>query len=120
MCSIRGAITVEHNTKESILSNTTILLEEIILKNDIQLNQIESILFTATRDLTKAYPAVAARSLGITHAGLMCLQEQYVEDSLEMCIRVMLRIKTSKEQADVNHIYLKEAKKLRPDLVNEE
>ena len=118
MCSIRGAITVENNSRESILDNTRILLEEIILKNEIKLNEIESILFTATKDLTKAYPAESARSLGITHAGLMCLQEQYVEGSLEMCVRVMMSIKTCKEQSDVRHIYLKDAKKLRPDLIN--
>lgn len=117
MCSIRGAITVESNTKESILDNTKILLEEMLSRNDIELSDIESILFTATRDLTQAYPAEAARTLGITCAGLMCLQEQYVEESLEMCIRVMMRVNTSKKQAEVCHIYLKEAKKLRPDLI---
>lgn len=114
--SIRGAITIEENTKENIIKNTTELLEQIIYQNDLKIENIINILFTATKDITKEYPAVSARQIGITQASLMCLQEMDVENSLEMCIRVMLTVNTEKSQSQVKHIYLKNAKILRPDI----
>lgn len=113
---IRGAITIDENTKDNIIKNTTDLLEQIIYENEIKIDDIISILFTATKDITKVYPAVSARNLGITNASLMCLQEMYVEDSLEMCIRVMVTVNTTKSQSQVKHIYLKNATILRPDI----
>lgn len=118
--SIRGAITIEENTKENIIQNTTELLQEIIEKNNLDIGDIISILFTSTKDITRAYPAVSARNLGILNASLMCAQEMYVEDSLKMCIRVMVLTKCTKSQNQIKHIYMKNAKKLRPDLVKNE
>ncbi|WP_341877497.1 chorismate mutase [Defluviitalea saccharophila] len=114
---IRGAITIEKNTEEDILQNTTILLQEIISRNNIKIEDIISIIFTATDDIDAAYPAVAARNLNITHAGLMCFQEMNVKNSLRMCIRVMVQIKTDKTQDQMQHVYLKKAAVLRPDLI---
>lgn len=116
LCSIRGAITIEKNTRDDILSNTEKLLSEILKVNNIMPSDIINIIFTATKDITAAYPAIAARGLGITQAGLMCTQEMFVEGSLEMCIRVLVNIETDKKQAMMQHIYLKGAKKLRPDI----
>lgn len=113
---IRGAITVEDNSKEQILINTTLLLKEIIHRNNVSVDDIISILFTATGDLDQAYPAVAAREIGIVHAGLLCMQEMYVQGSLPMCIRVMIHITSPKTQREMDHVYLKEAIRLRPDL----
>lgn len=115
-CCIRGAITVETNTKEDILLNTRQLLKEMIETNEIGIEDIVSILFSATKDLDAAYPAVAARELGIIDASLMCVQEMYVKDSLPMCIRVQLCIETEKKQKDMNFVYLKDAVVLRPDI----
>ncbi len=116
MIYIRGAITAEENTKEEILEKTRKLLLEIIEKNDLKIDNILSIQFTATRDLDAAYPAVAARELGITEAALMCLQEMYVVDSLRMCIRCAVCCIGNKTQNEAQHIYLEGAKVLRPDL----
>ncbi|WP_323373269.1 chorismate mutase [Anaeropeptidivorans aminofermentans] len=116
MRSIRGAISAEENTKENILENTKLLLEEIIKENNLNTEDIISILFTCTKDLTKVYPAVAARGLGIVNAALMCCDELYIEGSMNMCIRVMVNADINVKQSEVQHIYLKEAKKLRPDL----
>ncbi|QUI23097.1 chorismate mutase [Vallitalea pronyensis] len=118
MIAIRGAITVETNTKENILKETKILLEEIIRKNNITNDQIVSVIFTATKDLTAAYPAVAARELGIVGAAILCLNEMYVENSLTMCLRVMIQLSINLPQDQAKHVYLKGAKVLRPDLVN--
>ncbi len=113
--NIRGAITAE-NTKDDILDKTEKMLISIIDENGLKIDDILSILFTATKDLDKVYPAVAARRIGITRAALMCMQEMYVEGSLEKCIRVMVTVKSEKEQKEANHVYLGEAERLRPDL----
>ena len=119
MRSIRGATTVANNEKEEILSSTKELLTEMLKANEIEIEDIISIFFTATKDLTKVYPAVVAREMGIVDAGLMCMTELYVEESLTKCIRVMIHAQINKSQKEINHIYLKDAKGLRPDLTKE-
>lgn len=118
VCCIRGAITINENTKEDVYSNTEEMLKSIIDENKLDISQIISIVFTATRDIDSAYPAVVARKLGIVDASLMCVQEMYVENSLKMCIRAMVMVKTDKKQNEMKNVYLKGATVLRPDLVN--
>ncbi len=120
MKSIRGATTVTKNSKEEILESTEKLLIEILSQNNIEIEHIVSIFFTMTKDLDKVYPAVSARNIGITEASLMCMQELYVENSLQKCIRVMININSEKKQSEMKHIYLKGAKVLRKDIVNKE
>ncbi|MCL2574359.1 MAG: chorismate mutase [Defluviitaleaceae bacterium] len=115
--AIRGATTAE-NTKQSIVSATKELLQEILQANKLEIDQVISILFTATPDLYAAYPAMAARELGMIHASLMCAQEMRVLGSLPYCIRVQATVETKVKQKDLRHIYLKEARALRPDLIN--
>ncbi|WP_069649521.1 chorismate mutase [Caloranaerobacter ferrireducens] len=114
--AIRGAITVNNNTKEDIIKFTKKLLKEIIKQNNIDKSNVISILFSATKDLNKAYPAIAARELGFNNCGLMCFQEMDVEGSLNKCIRVLLFLKSNLDQTCIKHIYLEKASKLRPDL----
>jgi len=114
--SIRGAITVLDNSIFSILDGARELLIDIEKINNLDKSKVISIIFTCTLDLDKAYPAKAARELGYTNASLMCLNEMYVEGSLEKCIRVMVFCDLNIEQKDVKHVYLKGAKILRPDL----
>lgn len=117
MITIRGAITVESDTKEDILEGTTVMLEKIIEVNNLDNEDIRSIFFSATKDLTKVYPAVAARDMGISIPSLLCLQEMYVENSLEKCIRILLEAeKADIEQENVKHVYLRNAMILRPDI----
>lgn len=118
MIFIRGAITVKENIKEEILNQTEKLLCEIIKKNNLKISEILSVLFTATKDLDMAYPAVAARKIGITEAALMCFQEMCVVGSLESCIRCTIICENEKIQAQAQHIYLEKAEILRPDLKN--
>lgn len=120
ICSVRGAITIEENTRECIIKNSEILLKEVLKQNDIQNENIINMIFSATKDVTKAYPAIATRNLGITDCPIMCTQELNIENSLPMCIRVMITFYTDKSKKDINHIYLKEAKKLRPDIALKE
>ena len=120
LVSIRGAITVEENTKTAILEATTKLLEAVLKANQVEIAQIVHIYFTGTKDLNAVYPAVAARALGITEAALMCFQEMDVEGSLKQCIRLdMLVENTFLTRGTVKHQYLEKAKVLRPDLTKE-
>ena len=115
---IRGAITVEHDEPSLIHQATQELLQAIVKANDIDdLNLITSIFFTTTPDLISSFPAEAARALGMDFVPLMCGQEMAVQNSLPRTIRVMVHVHTPKAQAEVKHIYLREAERLRPDLL---
>lgn len=113
MKSIRGAISVQTNTEKAILDATHELLEEVISVNSLSSNQIISIIFSCTEDLTAVYPAVEARKMGLTEVSLLCVQEMKVIGSMPMCIRLLMYVNSDKE---LKSCYLKEAKKLRSDL----
>lgn len=116
MRAIRGAITVSENTRESILEGTRELLLEIIKRNNVDNLNIISAIFTVTRDLNATFPAIAARELGWTDVSLICTNEIDVPNSLKSCVRVLIHFNTDKSNIDINHVYLKGAKVLRPDL----
>ncbi|MDD4189506.1 MAG: chorismate mutase [Eubacteriales bacterium] len=117
---IRGATTTEYNTSDSILKDTRILLKEILEKNDVKNDEIISMIFTVSNDLNAAFPAAAAREMGLTDVPLICTNEINVPGSLEKCIRVLMHTYTDKTRGSINHVYLKNAKKLRPDLVEKQ
>lgn len=117
MISIRGAITVNEDVKNEIISETKKLLESMIKQNELNIKDIISVIFSCTRDIESVYPAVAARELGILDAGLMCFNEMYVKDSLTKCIRVMILAAKDIPQSEAVHVYLGGARVLRPDLI---
>lgn len=110
---VRGATTVEANTKEDILTATRELLKEIMAANGFEVEDVVSAFFTTTRDLNAEFPAAAARQLGWDHVALMCAHEMAVPGSLPMCVRVLLHVNTEKEGRDIIYVYLKGAKDLR-------
>ena len=112
---IRGATTVEENTREAILEGTSELLKLMISYNDLEEDQIAAVTFTTTTDLNAEYPAVAARQLGWTDAALLCGHEMDVPCGLKKVIRILLLVNTEKNSKEMKHIYIKEAVKLRPD-----
>jgi chorismate mutase len=114
--SLRGAITVPENSRQAIRAATTELLQALIDSNGLQAEQVVSAVFSATPDLNAAYPAEAARALGWTRAGLMCVQEMRVDGSLSMCLRVLVLLETDRGQREMVHCYLRGAQNLRPDL----
>lgn len=117
----RGATTVTKNDATEILEETAILVREMVATNNIEPTHISFVLFSVTDDINASFPAKAARELdGWAHVPVMCMQEIDVPQSLKKCIRVMLVAKTDLAQDEVQHIFLNEAVKLRPDLVNEE
>jgi len=113
---VRGAITVDENSKEEIVHRTEELLRAIVTVNKIQTNDIASAIFTVTDDLNAEFPAVAARKLGWIHIPLLCSREIPVPGSLGMCVRVLLHINTDKNPEEIVHVYLRDARKLRPDI----
>ncbi len=115
---IRGAIDVPVDDETEIVEATKKLLLEIRDQNAICKEDISAILFTATPDLTAAFPARAARELGWQYVPLMCATEMAVPGSLPRCIRVLVLVNTSKSQKQVKHIYLSGAAQLREDLLD--
>lgn len=114
--AIRGATTVENNTKEEIWDATEEMLSEIVAANNLKQEDMISITFTLTKDLDACYPAVRAREMGFTNVPLMNMPELAVPGSLEKCIRVIVETNSQKSLDEINHIYLRGAKRLRPDL----
>lgn len=112
---VRGATTVEAVDRESVLRATRELLATLIRVNDIAAEDVASAIFTTTFDITSVFPATAARQLGWLDVPLMCGHEMNVEGALPRCIRVLLHWNTPKSQHEIHHIYLREARSLRPD-----
>jgi chorismate mutase len=117
MRGIRGATNVPADTPAEVLAATTELLQEIFRANDIRtFEDIASAIFTTTTDLTSAFPAEAARALGMHRVPLLCTCEIPVPNSMGRCIRVLLHLNTEKAQREMVHVYLRDAKRLRPDM----
>jgi len=114
--AIRGAITVDADTRQEIADRTTTLLETIYERNDLDHDDVISILFTATQDLASAPPALAARAFGLVDVPLLCAQEMPVIGSLPLCIRLMLHIETDRSRTELRHVFLRGATALRPEL----
>lgn len=116
---IRGATGVEANSADAITAATRRLLEQIVAANDLQVERIASVIFSATPDLNAAYPARAARDMGWVHLPLLCLQEMAVQGSLPRCIRVLIHYNTDAPPDLIRHVYLGAARVLRPDFCEE-
>jgi chorismate mutase len=110
---IRGAITVKSNNRRAIIEATGRLLSAIVKENRLKLEQIASVIFSATSDLNAEFPAVSARELGWNETPLLCTNEINVPRSIKKCIRVLLHVNTPRKQQAIKHVYLREATKLR-------
>ena len=116
---IRGATTTERDEPELILAATEELLKEMLSANDLSdFETIAAVFFTTTPDLCSTFPAEAARRLGMTAVPLMGAQEIPVPGRLPRAVRILIQVNTQKTQAEIKHVYLREAKRLRPDLVS--
>ncbi|HBH87037.1 MAG TPA: chorismate mutase [Syntrophaceae bacterium] len=114
---VRGATTIEKDSREEIVTATEELLHLMLESNQIQCEDIASVIFTTTPDVTSEYPAVAARKLpGWGDIALLCGHEMAVPHGLKKCIRVLLHWNTSKTVKDINHVFIKGAVSLRPDI----
>lgn len=118
---IRGAITVNQNSKDEIFQAAQSLITKILSANEIELENVGAIIFTSTNDLTAAFPSAGLRQLSndFNLIPLFDAQETFIEGSLPMCIRVLILTDIDKKLEEIQHIYLGNAKKLRPDLVKQ-
>lgn len=118
MRGIRGAITVSADEPEEILKETRTLIMEMVEQNNIEPDKVASVIISATTDISSAFPAKAVRTIeGWTFVPVMCTHEMAVPNSMPLCIRVMMHVNTEENQENIQHIYLNDAVKLRPDLV---
>lgn len=115
---IRGAITVDANTKDDVKSAVIELLQEIKRKNNYEEKNISHVIFTLTKDIDCVYPAKIAREefSSWKYVPMMCVNEMNIENSLEKCLRVLIVVNTQSDQDEIKHVYLKGAMKLREDL----
>lgn len=114
--AIRGATTATENSEHAILDAASELLRSILVANALATEQLISILFTLTYDLDAVHPARAAREMGWTDIPLLDAQQPRVQGDLPRCIRVLIHCETERAKSEIKHIYLGEAKRLRPDL----
>ena len=113
--ALRGAITVDANEADAILSATEELMREVMQRNALEAEHMVSCIFTCTRDLDAEFPAVAARNLGLSSVPLLCAHEIDVPGALPRVIRLLLHCYADPE-SEAQHVYLREAKALRRDL----
>ena len=112
---VRGATTVEANTREAILEETRKLLALMIRFNEVESTDVASAIFTVTADLNAEFPALAARQLGWFDVPLLCTNEISVVGALPKCVRILIHWNTDRAQTDITHVYMNEAVRLRPD-----
>ncbi|MCC7087294.1 MAG: chorismate mutase [Pirellulales bacterium] len=113
---VRGATTVAANTRDDILAATRQLVALMVRRNGIEPGDVASAIFTTTPDLDAEFPALAARQLGWLEVPLLCGHEMAIPSSLPQCIRVLVHWNTDRAQSEIQHVYIRDAEKLRPDL----
>ena len=114
--ALRGATTADANDAGAIVAATEELLTELLAANDVEADDLVSIIFTSTPDLDAEFPAAAARRLGMAHVPLLCATEIAVPGAPMRCIRVLVHLYTERDYASLRHVYRGDARGLRTDL----
>jgi chorismate mutase len=116
LLALRGAITCNENTKQEVEEKTQRLVKELLARNELEHDDLVSLIFTATEDLTAEFPAAAARALGLGDIPLLCARELAIEGGKPMCIRLLVHCYTDRPRDQLHHVYLDGARTLRDDL----
>src|SRR4029078_2288060 len=114
--ALRGAITCDENTKAEIEAKTRRLMKEILARNELDHDELVSIIFTCTDDLTAEFPATAARAIGLGDVPLLCARELSIGHGMPFAIRVMMHCCGEQARGGLHHVYLEGARTLRDDL----
>lgn len=114
--ALRGATTLDDDSREQVMDRTARLITTMLDRNDVSKADLISIVFTATDDIRSEFPAAAARQIGISDIPLLCARELHVEGAVERCVRVLMHLYTEKDPATLRHVYLEGAVPLRTDL----
>jgi chorismate mutase len=115
--AVRGATTLDEDTAEQVLGRTAALVEAMLARNDLETDDLVSVIFSATEDISSAFPATGARGLGLEDVPLFGTRELTVAGALPLCIRVLIHCYSDRPRKDIRHVYLEGAHVLRPDLV---
>ncbi|MGO8863965.1 MAG: chorismate mutase [Acidimicrobiales bacterium] len=113
---LRGATTVDHDSPDEVTERSQELILALMERNELAEDDIVSVLFTATADVTSIFPATAIREIGFGGVPLLCAAEIAVPGAMPRCIRVLLHIHTTKSKDEIHHVYLHGAQGLRDDL----
>ena len=116
MVALRGAVDVAENSERAIVAATAELLRTLLERNGLAADDLISVIFTATPDLSAAFPALAARALGLTDVPLLCAQELAVPGAPPRVVRILLHATSDRPRAELQPVYLGGAKVLRADL----
>jgi len=113
---LRGATTCTSDTADQIVTATQELLTMLMERNNLTHDDVVSVIFTTSPDLTATFPATAARGVGFGDIPLICASEINVPGSMAMCIRVLMHVYTDRARTEIRHVYLRNAQSLRDDL----
>ena len=116
LVALRGATTVDADTRAAVLERTTELLAALLDRNGVEHDQLVSVIFTATKDIHSEFPALAARGLGLGDIPLLCARELDVTGGNPRTIRVLVHCYSTRARASLRHVYLHRARHLRDDL----
>lgn len=114
--AIRGATQVDRDDRELILDAVRELLARVLERNQLGVDDLISVLFTATDDLHAEFPAYAARELGIDDVPLLCARELDVVGAMPRVLRLLAHVETHRPRDQLRHVYLRGAAALRTDL----
>jgi chorismate mutase len=113
---LRGATTVDVDSPDQVTERSQELILRLMERNDLVEDDIVSVLFTATADVTSIFPATAIREIGFGAVPLLCAAEIAVPGAMPLCIRVLLHVHTARTRDEMHHVYLHGAQGLRDDL----
>lgn len=116
LLALRGAITLQADSRSEIEEKTQRLVKEMMARNDVAHDDLVSIIFTATDDISAEFPAAAARALGLGDVPLLCARELGIKGGMPLCIRVLMHLYTERSRGELHHVYLDGARGLRDDL----
>jgi chorismate mutase len=114
--AVRGAVQVDANSRPAILDGTSELVTEVMGRNQLTPDEVISVIFTATADLTAEFPALAARRLGFGEVPLLCCTEIDVPAAMPRVVRLLMHVETELTRSAVQHVYLRGAAALRLDI----
>jgi chorismate mutase len=116
MRAVRGATQLEEDTREHMLERVAEMVTGVMEANQLDVDDVISIIFTATSDLVSEFPAYAARQLGFSDVPLICARELEIDGSMPRVVRLMAHVETDLARSEVTHVYLHGAAGLRRDL----
>jgi len=114
--AIRGAVQIEADERDAIIQGTAELVTQVMARNELSTDDVISVLFTATPDLTAEFPALAVRKIGFHDVPLICAAEIAVPGAMPRVVRLMVHVQTDRPRSAIQHVYLRGAAALRLDI----